>query len=361
MSAIVYGAVKQRGPKAGPLHHTLMVLADESDDFGFACPSVESIAHGSRCSERQAMRRLQRLEKDGWIRVQRKVFRGEMANAYFINLDRLGVVPTGKSRRSPLWTNVQRLLRALESRDKVSLLNGVLKFEKTPESVDLPENGDLFPDNSAGDILSPENEPETELTSAELRVSGQIAAKAVEKLPKSGETDDSAGDKVSRDKCHPRHLTSDIQGQPFNSLTRYYPVTERPPLPPQGGAELGLEDFSSWSLLRTRLKSELASVPAGVASRFGTVKPGESDYDACFRDWWLSGRRDEAKRVVLVTGASDPETTRTGVAKYASRLDALARSVFRGVNGRKVVVEVEAEPARVDLAASAEEPGSPGT
>jgi hypothetical protein len=241
MSVILMGAVKQRGPVEGPLRHTLLVICDEADDFGFACPSTESIADGSCCSVRQVIRRIELLETQGWIKVKRKVFaaqRGEPANAYFVDTNKLGVERSKQTRRSPIWTKVERLLHALESRDKVSLLNGVLKFEKTPESIDIPASGDLFDDDSASDTMSLANEPVTGDLSANLGVSPAIAAKTVEKGAGEVENDDFAGDMVSRDKCHPRHVTSDIHGKPFNVLPVLNPFQQKlstPPTPASGG------------------------------------------------------------------------------------------------------------------------------
>jgi hypothetical protein len=230
------GAVKQRGPAKGSLNHTLMVICDEADDFGFACPSIESIAHGSRCSVRQAIRRIAELEEQGWLKVKRKVFRGSMANAYFVDLPKLGVKPNEKSRRSPLWQNFERLMRALESRDKVSLLNGVLKFEKTPQSVDIAASGNLFYDESASDILSLANEAETAPNGANLAPESPIAAKRAETGGSATAEEDSAGDKMSHVTCQPCHVTSDIEGEPFNVLTHYSPIeTKAPPTPASGG------------------------------------------------------------------------------------------------------------------------------
>jgi hypothetical protein len=146
------------------------------------------------------------------------------------------------------------------------------------------------------------------------------------------------------------------------SLNRETPLTKpknytqdlTSPTPPhEEGCELALEDISGWNLLRMRLKQDLASTPVGVAARFGVVKPGESDYDACFRDWWVLERRDETTRVVLVTGAGDADATEAGIRKYSARLDALARGALRDGRGRKFVFEVR-RAGTVEIAASAE-------
>jgi hypothetical protein len=91
-----------------------------------------------------------------------------------------------------------------------------------------------------------------------------------------------------------------------------------------------------------RLKSDLSSIPASVARRFREVKPGENDYDTCFREWWLLDvRRDEAERVVIVTAADDVHATDEGLVKYKSRLNKLARSVFANTRGRQFAFEVQ--------------------
>jgi hypothetical protein len=59
------------------------------------------------------------------------------------------------------------------------------------------------------------------------------------------------------------------------------------------------------------------------------VRPGENDYDACFRDWWFVEIRKIGGRLEVVTEAADESTSQRGLTKYASRLERLARECFR--------------------------------
>lgn len=129
------------GPSSGPLSHTLVAIADNADDYGFAFPSIETLATKSRCDVRTVMRRIQRLETAGWIRVRRRVLGGK-GSVYFINLEKLGVTVNSKSRRSAVWGEINRLLNAAKSGD-------ILSCEKTPKSGDKMSPESLFSgDNS---------------------------------------------------------------------------------------------------------------------------------------------------------------------------------------------------------------------
>jgi hypothetical protein len=133
------GAVLEFGPAKLRMRMVLVSIADNADDYGFAVLSMETIAAKAVCDVRTAIRTIQALERDGWLTVRRRVLGGK-ASVYFVNVDRLGVERNAKSRRSPLWAEIERLLTKKKSGVKVS-----------PESVTRPVDS-LFLLQTSGDI-----------------------------------------------------------------------------------------------------------------------------------------------------------------------------------------------------------------
>jgi hypothetical protein len=343
-------------------------------------PSIETIANASCCDERTVMRRIRRLERDGWVTVRRKVLGGR-GSVYFLSLERLQVQVNENSKRSRLWKDISRLLAAIGSGDGLSPGTGLLKFPvsaKTPKNS--PQNG-LFP----SDKLSPEFlEPSDTLSPGEHDSEGEQGRKigktgvseqdSVEKMSASAESGEFPGDKLSRDKCQKDHLTGDNSNPPFNAFNVVSTVASKghPPTPRERGEknspveiaaqgagaadEAGERLASSWSLFKTRLKFGLRDAPVGLANRFSEIRKGQDDYDACFREWWLVRREDAEERVLLVTQAADPEATEAGIAKYKSRLVSEARGAFANARGRTFEFQVEPVARSLEIAASAAKP-----
>lgn len=169
------GAVLDCGPKKGSMRYALVAIADNSDDYGFACPSIETIAQKACCDARTAMRLVQALERDGWLKVQRRVLYGK-GSVYFIDVDKLGVTVNPKMRRSPLHVEIAKVLANrihalaahVESGDKLSPENQTLKEDSgdNPQGAQVtktPESGDKKPFpiliNRCEPLMNPDNTP----------------------------------------------------------------------------------------------------------------------------------------------------------------------------------------------------------
>jgi helix-turn-helix protein len=109
MSAQVMGAVMTCGPKKVSVRFVLVAIADNADDYGFACLSIETIADKACCSTRTAVRLVDALEREGWMQVRRHVFGGR-GSVYYLNIDKLGVAVSEKSTKSRMHLEVARML-----------------------------------------------------------------------------------------------------------------------------------------------------------------------------------------------------------------------------------------------------------
>lgn len=99
MSAILTGAVWQRGPLVVRERMLLAAITDNADDYGFACVAIETLAAKVLCTPRTIMRLLGALEREGWLLVKRKAMNGR-GNLYFVNVTKLGVVLSERARMS---------------------------------------------------------------------------------------------------------------------------------------------------------------------------------------------------------------------------------------------------------------------
>jgi hypothetical protein len=156
MSAKVMGAVMTGGPRQLRQRMVLVAIADNADDFGFAVLSIETIASKAVCEARTAMRMVQALERGDWLRVQRRVTGGK-GSVYFVNVDRLGLVPDARSRKSEMHQAFARTLKNPFSGDKMSPeskpgAEAVLKSL----GISCLEEG-AKDDTESGDKMSPEN------------------------------------------------------------------------------------------------------------------------------------------------------------------------------------------------------------
>lgn len=169
MSATVMGAVMRCGPMRVRLRLALAGIADNADDFGFALLSMATIASKSLCDERTAIRVVQELERERWLTVHRRVVDGK-GSVYVVNVDKLGIVPDQKSRKSPWHVAFDRGTKLREvpahdtmppvkrqnSGDKMSPeLAGKSSYDpKSLRLIDLKLG--RKPEEESGDILSPE-------------------------------------------------------------------------------------------------------------------------------------------------------------------------------------------------------------
>lgn len=99
MSGILTGAALQRGPKTMRARLVLVAITDNADDYGFACVSLETIAEKALCVPKTVTRVLAELEHEGWMQIRRKAIGGRN-NLYFVNLAKLGITPSERSRMS---------------------------------------------------------------------------------------------------------------------------------------------------------------------------------------------------------------------------------------------------------------------
>jgi hypothetical protein len=111
-------------------------------------------------------------------------------------------------------------------------------------------------------------------------------------------------------------------------------------------------DRVRWNNLLVELKEGLCSTPANVeaAKRWKTIKPGENDYDTCFREWWLTDVVQLQDGMHFFTVAGDRSATEAGIKKYLARLAKLVRKYFELEASRAVSFEVR----RAEAAPTAE-------
>lgn len=210
MSVAVMGAVLQNGPKQGSLRHALVAIADNADDFGFAYVSMETIAAKSCCDRRTAMRRVQALERDGWMRVERDVGAIDgRCNVYFVNVARLGVTQHAKMRRSDMHARVEAWLksngRSRETGDKMSpIARAALRADQgSKEGAKRADSGDKM-------------SPVATAVSRDIQVPTQVT--------KNTDSGDKMRVAISKNRCEPLRNRS------------------TPPLPPVPGGGWAAED-----------------------------------------------------------------------------------------------------------------------
>ncbi len=341
MSVQLMGAVISCGPREQNTYCVLNALANYADDFGFCCPSVETIAADSRCNERTVFRTLDQLVDDGWLYRARKVLNGK-SNVYILNLSKLGVTVSPNGRRSPLF---MRLLRS--SGDRL-----------TP----------IFAPEKSGDTnrFSTDNPQPPQVTETETQVT------------KTGGSGDRA--------CHPNRYNRYEQNRKgtVNDV-------EPPPLPPRGGEvdEVGDHNpepkggrgkspepgggrdaastpppafevdpigpsppvLQRWDAMRLSLKLDVGT---SLHPNFTEIVPGtSSDWDGCFRDWWFLSLGREGTVWEFTTHAGNEDATRRGIEKYRSRLEARVRIYFPIPTSQAIRFIVKVPEARTSNATAA--------
>lgn len=113
MSIDLISAVFKRGPEDRSKYAVLMALADNASDQGICWPKLETIARKSRMTSRNAMNVMKKLEREGWIEIERRamdnIVRGKKrkgkVNRYQLSLEKLGLgsgsIPEILSRENP--------------------------------------------------------------------------------------------------------------------------------------------------------------------------------------------------------------------------------------------------------------------
>ena len=88
MSAKVCGLIWEVGPKDRSQRFVLLAIGDNAGDDGYAYPGIALLANKTLFTERYVMDAIQRLETDGWLRVERKAHDGK-GNHYYIDVEKL--------------------------------------------------------------------------------------------------------------------------------------------------------------------------------------------------------------------------------------------------------------------------------
>jgi Helix-turn-helix domain len=316
MSVRLMGAVFDCGPQDQTSAFVMLAIADNADDFGFACPSYDTIAQKARCDAKTVGRHIEKLEADDWLRVGRKLMNGK-GNAYFINLAKLGVMLHPDANRSPLHTSLIK-----RSGDILSAI-----FARKPRNQQPPVEN----------LRAPEKSEDTGGFSGDNPQPPQRTSR--------GDSEDIFDD--SEDiRCPANH--EPLLGEPSEESLA---MLNLPPQPPTGGEQnagveisritlpdapsgfMGVasaEQWRRWNSFRMLLKEELALPPTAAAGRsFSEIRKGENDFDACFRCWWLfeimPGGSNEIR---FRTEALDPSCTDAGIAKYRQRIERAIRLLY---------------------------------
>lgn len=180
MSGLLMGAVFQVGPPEQSPAFVLLAIADNADDFGFACPSHDTIAAKARCDRRTVIRQIDFLEREGWLKVVRKIINGK-SNAYFLNLAKLGVTLSPDARRSPLHSTLLKRNGDILSRIFAPKKSGdTKKFsgDNLPPSQVTPEQSQVTFEGGSGDtrchlnlltVIQPSGEPNSPLPPSQAK------------------------------------------------------------------------------------------------------------------------------------------------------------------------------------------------
>jgi hypothetical protein len=287
LSTTVSSGVWQCGPAEMLPKFLLIAIADNADDFGFAFPSQDTLAQKICCDNRTVMRRLEQLEAQGWLTIYRKAVHGR-ANAYLINLAKIGVTVSPAARQSPLFTRVLRMLGDTES------------------PIHPPE-GDGDTDAFSGDFPQPRQvtKPAAQVTATPAQVT--------------------LG-----------HLTGD---------TRSHPNRKEPPREPSGEPSVSeppneenrprsidattMGDGERFGRMKLELKDLFKAGTPLAAENVSTVDA----YERCFRDWWLVRIEPGDTLTCIVTEAACRKATVRGLVQHQARVRRAAATAF-GLSGK---------------------------
>lgn len=172
MSVKVMNLVFAAGPDDMAERFTLLTIADNADDSGFAFPGMPLIATKTCQSERNAIRIVNQLEVGGWIVVKRKSWgKGNKGNSYQINVAKLAAshdtVSPEKSHDKVSSLPVKRAAKKATSKDSHDNTSPEISDDKSSNSQ-VTENKSQVTNTSFSDdksciaILSNHQEPSTE-------------------------------------------------------------------------------------------------------------------------------------------------------------------------------------------------------
>lgn len=115
------------------------------------------------------------------------------------------------------------------------------------------------------------------------------------------------------------------------------PEPKTSPLPPTSrGVNLDPAVSQMWNFLKAQLKQALYDVPLGIAKKFAPIQANQTDYDSCFRDWWLDAMHKREGEVEFVTVATHRALSQAGLDRYGTRIEQLTRKQFGIPLGTKV-------------------------
>jgi len=307
MSVQMMGAVINCGPQDRTQFCVMMALANYADDFGFAYPSIETIAANSRCDMRTTRRQISNLEAEGWLYCARKAVGGK-SNAYILNIGKIGVTVPPNGKRSPLFLKLYKSLGVT--------MTPIFAPEKSEGTVP-PEHlkNDDFDENSEdiGDFSEDNPQPLT----------GQDE--------QSQRTFEGGSEDIA---CPPNRYN---RQEPSGTVSLEPPTLPsrgegavQTPSPAETGPDPGKPAARPWPKFIAALKSQMYDIPIGVETgkRWKQVKNGEHDFVACFSGWWLEQMQRNSAGITFVTFAEDEAATEAGIAKYRKRLTRLLGEFF---------------------------------
>lgn len=308
MSATLMGAVFDCGPADRTMAFVLLAIAENADDYGFACPSIETIAAKGRCDERTAMRMSKALEMEGWMVVHRRaLFRGK-GNAYFLNLAKLGVTLSPKARKSPLHADYEQILGDRKSRDNVSPVKPVQRPVDTAvlqeTSGDNPQARQVTKPTFSGDKTAQTNKEEPLGTVVEPKASPLPPSRGVEDHD-GGVSEDEPLDLRRELAKLGRHMSPDQKDRAGVSGLVYARASFN-----------GVTEDLRHALYDTAL--------ANVHKRKPGMLDGAEEYKRYFADVTLEdyeAAEGTSEQIVLVLRTRDPAVTRKGFTIYRGRIE----------------------------------------
>jgi len=138
LSAKISGLIWEVGPDDRPLRFVLLAIADNSGDDGYAYPGVDLLCSKTLFEKRHVLRALQQLEKDGWLRIERKAIAGK-GNAYYIDVEKLETLKDEARSRS-------------KKKASEPLISGDTKSRDISDSGDIYDKSQVTSATGSGDI-----------------------------------------------------------------------------------------------------------------------------------------------------------------------------------------------------------------
>jgi hypothetical protein len=341
--------VSDGGPDNTAQRYVLKEIADFADDHGVAFPGISLLAERTAQSERNVLRVVNDLEKDGWLRIRR---RGTMVQTDSGNkrLGNLYCINTERVRARAEQVRAERKARRTgnSSPDKLSWEH-FANHTKQATSDFSPDNlspkeavdeGDIFAfdEPDALPVQKPVDFVDFQADGGNLQVTNtpppgdNLSGLQVTNTPPPG------------DKC------CLLNKKNHQGTTMEEPSVDppSPPYPPRGVVPTFekiditlLSHADDFARMRAQLRQDLDDVPLGLqGTRFKPIADGESDWNACFREWTLEGIFQVGQRHIEIrTSSADAMRTRKGIARYTQRLSSLAKQ-FLGTGELPVYITV---------------------